>query len=225
MELAGEYKVMNGAPTIWLYWLFTLYEDIWWMNPNWGDQPIEGQLSSLVKTRQCAILHELTHVVGSLAHYGPVIPGTDPATGISNGGEILDQRIADAANGWGDKKFLWKHLSQNFFPKLWSKKDLEWLKVYDEKPVLLLPQLKSGPIYAAHNAENYALFGMANWNSKGQMVPERGEPAFWWKTANRRDPFENLPPPFDVPGQKQFKLFWMNTGRTRGIGGIDKGTI
>ncbi|CAG8953207.1 hypothetical protein HYFRA_00003408 [Hymenoscyphus fraxineus] len=204
----------SGAPTITLFSPFVALQDVFYLRPN---SELEGLLTYLTYSRQSVILHELMHFVTRQEFYPPVIPWTN-IFGLFDG-EIKDVFLADAATR-GEKKWLQEKLDEETRVGHSDGMTLEETKAYGELRVLLLPQLKKGPKYACHNADSYALFAIAllgNWNNEWEIAPEMGEAAFWYKEAVKRDPFEHLPPPFDVPGDPIFQKFWGRSGRIQGV--------
>ncbi|CAG8977304.1 hypothetical protein HYALB_00012589 [Hymenoscyphus albidus] len=206
-EIAA-FSFQELVPTITLFSPFRDLDDIFRKGPGHNEV---GQLVYLRLSRQAQLLHELIHFVTNKIHYPPIVPKYKDSAAV-------DVKLADAC-GWGEKKWIFNKADLVFE----SKEELERAVAYGEFKTLLLAQLKKGPRYAVHNADSYAMFAivyealLVNWNLNGAIMPQRGEPVFWLKTAVRRDPFAQLPPIFDIPGEWRYKYFWGRTGRNVGI--------
>ncbi|CAG8954702.1 hypothetical protein HYFRA_00004625 [Hymenoscyphus fraxineus] len=215
LQAWATYNGFKDQPTITLYPVFATLYDVFDGSPA---QTFKGQLQEFKYSKQFILLHELMHFVGDVdIGYPRVLPKTTFWSslwskiyeGPFDGGQILDVRIAGAA-GRREKKWLSEQMDNM------EKERLEAAVVYGERNTLLLPQLKYGSKYAVHNSENYAMFVWAlliNWNANEVYVPERGDAAFWYKTAVKRDPFEDLPPPFRSQRENKYDVFWLLSGR------------
>ncbi|CAG8956590.1 hypothetical protein HYFRA_00011901 [Hymenoscyphus fraxineus] len=147
----ASFSFQELVPTITLYSPFRDLDDIFRKGPGHNEA---GQLVYLRSSRQALLLHELIHFVTNKIHYPPIVPKYKNSVGFLFSAAI-DVKLADAC-GWGEKKWIFDKSDVVFE----SKKELEKAVVYGEFRTLLLAQLKYGPRYAVHNADNYALFAI-----------------------------------------------------------------
>ncbi|CAG8957466.1 hypothetical protein HYFRA_00011447 [Hymenoscyphus fraxineus] len=154
-DVYALYEVIDGVPKIKLFPEFAQCEDLYFYSP--GTSSFIGQLEGLRYTTQIILLHELAHFVGDSLLYGPLVPGT----AAFMGGSIVDLSLASAASPI-EKRWLAKKLGV-------KKKEVEEIMTYGETETLILPQLRYGPLWAVHNADNYAMFALGKLNTNSFM--------------------------------------------------------